>query len=661
MFKIYFDLLHGEEFEINERTTISDLFEKIMKESKFFKDISEKRLYWIYIKHLKANEILPAFNEEYILDVISCLEENYLNNFEYLSPKKLLHSYDSHQMSSMKKIYGSEANSDIVIKKIQKTQSFIFTHINFIIQRRIFTPIVISPEFSNHLHQNEILILFEQIKYQYLKQGFSVNISDSNTSLLTAILLEILKRNTNYFDSSLPLEENIEKNLQHVMPKFKKNSIMKNIDGFILNVKKIMLEKNFAIKLEKDLKEEFLKCLRNYELFFSNINEVKNNEINFSQNESLSRGFNFNLNLPDQFLIMINLNYVLFLDKNKFEPILKFNFYEIVSCTFIADTLYLAICINNSNKNSTTSLDEKNLIKSQTEKNQVNTKEIRMKLKTDDARVIMEDLLTFSQLTIAMKTNSQYTNCITIQNHNYTQDELNILCDMKDYKLIYQRKLPFLNMVPSIAVDLNLINQNRKTSALMRSSVLKNDIMNVYGKTVPELTRNASSLTSLMKKDPSNGSLMSKVSKKSQEEVVETKVEEKFDKSQINDKSEKIMYEDGKEKKKLSVNSLNILDITKRNQSIKINSNVNLPQINEEKEDTARINTENLEKKNSIKETIKKTEPDTQKDIKNENSVKIRSFKEKKPPESIAVENTNNKIHQALNMLPPNILSLIKK
>ena len=39
--------------------------------------------------------------------------------------------------------------------------------------------------------------MFEQIKCQYLKQGFSVNISDSKTILLSAILLEILKRNTN--------------------------------------------------------------------------------------------------------------------------------------------------------------------------------------------------------------------------------------------------------------------------------------------------------------------------------------------------------------------------------------------------------------------------------------------------------------------------------
>lgn len=657
MLQINYDLLNGEEFEINERTTVSDLFEKMMIESKFFRDISEKRLYWINIKHIKINEILPAFNEEYILDIISCLEENYLNNVDYLSQghqsnvKNLRKKSEIQQISTIRQsLYNSESNSEILIKKIERPQSFIFKHISFLTQRRIFSPIVISQEISNYLHQNEVLILFEQIKCQYLKQGFSLNISDSKTILLSAILLEILKRNTNYFDSSLPLEQNIELNLQYVMPKFKKNSIMNNIDSFILNIKKIILEKNYAIKLEKELKEEFIKCLRNYEIFFSNIYEIKKSEVNYSTYEPV-RGFNYDLNLPDQFLIMINLNYVLFLDKNKFEPLLKFYFHEIVNCTFIADTLYLTICINISNKNSTTSLESKKKLNSQNEKKQKCTKEIRMKLITDEARVIMEDLLTFSQLSISMKTNSEFTNCTTIQNHNYTQEDLNlnILCDLKDYKLIYQRKLPFLNMVPSIAVDLNLINQNRKTSALMRSSVLKNDIINVYGKTVPELTRNPSSQISLIKKELSSGSL---ISKQSQEGEVESNNHEKLD---VSDKSEKLMYEHRKDStnQRPSANSLGNFGISSRNPSIKNRSNVKLPKISEEKEDTDRItsNSENLDIKNSIKEQ----------DIKKDSIVKIRTFKEKKPPESQAVENTNNKINKALNMLPPNILSLIKK
>jgi hypothetical protein len=56
--------LEDEEFEIDEITSISILFEKIMNESKYLKDTSEKRLYWIYLHHLDLNNDTAVFNEE---------------------------------------------------------------------------------------------------------------------------------------------------------------------------------------------------------------------------------------------------------------------------------------------------------------------------------------------------------------------------------------------------------------------------------------------------------------------------------------------------------------------------------------------------------------------------------------------------------------------
>ena len=62
--KLHFGKKMREEFTITETTTVNDLFEKIMRESKYFINVVEKRMYWIYVKHLNINESVPVFNEE---------------------------------------------------------------------------------------------------------------------------------------------------------------------------------------------------------------------------------------------------------------------------------------------------------------------------------------------------------------------------------------------------------------------------------------------------------------------------------------------------------------------------------------------------------------------------------------------------------------------
>jgi hypothetical protein len=64
MLKVNFGGTYYEDFEIQEKTTISGLYEKILKESMFFRDIQEKRLYWIYINYFQINEMMPVFSEE---------------------------------------------------------------------------------------------------------------------------------------------------------------------------------------------------------------------------------------------------------------------------------------------------------------------------------------------------------------------------------------------------------------------------------------------------------------------------------------------------------------------------------------------------------------------------------------------------------------------
>jgi hypothetical protein len=62
--KLHFGKKMREEFTITETTTVNDLFEKIMRESKYFSNVVEKRMFWIYVKHLNINESVPVFNEE---------------------------------------------------------------------------------------------------------------------------------------------------------------------------------------------------------------------------------------------------------------------------------------------------------------------------------------------------------------------------------------------------------------------------------------------------------------------------------------------------------------------------------------------------------------------------------------------------------------------
>ena len=62
--KVHFGKSRSEHFVINERTTVTDLFDIITNESSIFKGISERRLYWLYVKHLNISENVPAFNEE---------------------------------------------------------------------------------------------------------------------------------------------------------------------------------------------------------------------------------------------------------------------------------------------------------------------------------------------------------------------------------------------------------------------------------------------------------------------------------------------------------------------------------------------------------------------------------------------------------------------
>ena len=166
------------------------------------------------------------------------------------------------------------------------------------------------------------------------------------------------------------------------------------------------------------MRRSYLINLKNYEVFFSNIYQVKYYSGSYEGNEGVySNSSNFIL--PDNFLIMINLNFIIFLDKNKLEPILRFNYYNILYCTFVTDSLYLAFITDESNTNK--------------------SKEIRLKLKTDDARLIMEDILSYAQLYLAINTVSSFTKCNPNSEHDLLLESRPVICDMINYQFIYHQ------------------------------------------------------------------------------------------------------------------------------------------------------------------------------------------------------------------------------
>ncbi len=131
-----------------------------------------------------------------MLDIISFLEENYLNNIDYLLDPtngymktngtiKELQEWESNSNNTNKPENENKNEGEIILKNQntlkkentdilshhidRKPESFIFTHIKFIVQRRLYSPSIVYSQFSS-LPENEILILFEQIKHHFIKQ-----------------------------------------------------------------------------------------------------------------------------------------------------------------------------------------------------------------------------------------------------------------------------------------------------------------------------------------------------------------------------------------------------------------------------------------------------------------------------------------------------------
>jgi len=487
---------------------------------------------------------------------------NYTDNF-----RQLIHNSDDDDIGQ-RYSYGGDMG--------KKPEPFVFFKVGFKFQRRLYSPFIVSGDYSQ-FNDQELLLLFEQIKYQFNKKELSIILPDNETVKICATLMEELKRE-DFDEAAYSMEEFINANLYKVMPEFKKNIINYKHDNFISQVEAMMKEKNNSIKSERELREEFLKCFKNYPLFFSNLFDIRL--------KSMYSSFKTKMYMPQKFFMLISMDYIMFMDSNRFEIILKFNYDDIIYCTYISDLLYLGITIKNK-------------------KEVLN--EIRFRLKSEDSRIIMEDILSYSQLYLARKTQSQHTNC-KVQDF---MDEA-IICDMRDYKLVYQRKLPFMRIITSISSELIEIQKRVAQEKFMRNSfILKNP--SFFKRGASDSKRIPSSQRFLFKKGINDSELMKNV-------YGDPGIEE--DKSDISSEEEKMDRQDY------------IIDISEKNFNTYKTFNQDMIIIDKSKD----IYTADFKE-----ETVKNTE--------------IMQYESDEPNEQVLPQDdlelkTNKKLDQAMKLLP---------
>lgn len=336
----------------------------------------------------------------------------------------------------------------------------------FVIKRRIFSPILLNSIGS--LSEYEVNAAYNLILKKFLKEKFSMKLTESEVITLTAIAIKILqmeekikndqfneKYNNNVEDINDEIilkiqdrknkqkklenvDEFIQSNIYRVLPISKKN-IVNNFDNFMRHIKPVLNTKQLNNSSLKNLQEFFIEKLRIYEFYFSSVFNVKlENYYNPNNKETKN---NNQAEIPDDFIFIINCINIQILDSIKCDVIFKVNFNDIIFVYF--DGLSsINFCFLGSKQNE----DSKNIMNNvETETNKA---EIKIKFSSNvesELRIIIEDIISYIQLKIATEKQSLLTN-VEIQEKNlyYEKTSNKSICDLKDYRLAFQRKLPFL-------------------------------------------------------------------------------------------------------------------------------------------------------------------------------------------------------------------------
>ena len=237
-----------------------------------------------------------------------------------------------------------------------------------------------------------------------------------------------MNNNVNKFSMSEAKEQ--EKKVVNNEDLDKEISFPKNLNVKDQPLRHIYNEIASKIKTLSDPKKIFFELVKERPILMANIFEVNNKQSNE--------------NFPEKFLICLNMDKVYFLHRSNYTKFFEFKYEEIIKC-LILDNYILLLIIN--------------VFKDEIEQRA----EITLKLESTDNRFIMEDILSYSQLFLALKTKS-----INVRRHNNNVSFLN------GYKIMFDRLLPFRIGYPSPD------EKNKKDVEKMRELLHNNEMYKKY-------------------------------------------------------------------------------------------------------------------------------------------------------------------------------------
>ena len=173
----------------------------------------------------------------------------------------------------------------------------------------------------------------------------------------------------------------------------------KNIDLKDQPIRQIYNEIEERVNILSDPKDIFFDLVKERPILMANIFEVNIKQSNES--------------FPEKFLLSINLDKVEFLYRTNYKKFFEFKYEEIVKCLILDN--YVLLLVLNVYKDE---IDQRS--------------EIIIKIESMDNRFIMEDILSYSQLFLAIKTKSK---CV--------HKEEDLISFLEGYRLMFDRPLPF--------------------------------------------------------------------------------------------------------------------------------------------------------------------------------------------------------------------------
>ena len=500
----------SENFEIDETSTIEDLFNVIKKKSIVLKENKKKNFYWIfYVKKDNKFDFQYVNNEEFIVKLIGVQEEiefineNNLNSNENNSVNKNI-NFNNNFIIDMQTLINFELNDfdDNNNNNLIYNENKTFNTMILEVRRRIFSPSILLGEINNYNFFEQDL-LFYQIKnvfynsslvdYTWYNLGEELSILCYLESIAKNKRLELIENfieieqlnkknvitigdikmdeieNFEFFinknnNNNLYFNENYQQEYSSVRTSYNNNNEINNNE--INNEEKNLPENkylNINIEYPKNLdkKDKTLK---------STFDNIKKNIIKLNDPKKyffkllINRPILFNNifevrikqsneNFPEKFLISIGLEKIEFLHQTNSKKFFEFKYDEIVKC-LISNDYQLILVIN--------------LIKDENEK----YNEIIIRLESINNRFILEDILSYCQIFLAKNTKS-----IFIEKNNFN----NIIQFKNNYKLIFERSFPFFNLEQFFNKEIN-----EKEIQIMREKLHNNFEYKEYKKKLIE-------------------------------------------------------------------------------------------------------------------------------------------------------------------------------